>query len=139
MKKILRIILIIVGGFFVFTGVVNLFSYKRMPDHPGMMLFVSGLFIVSGGFILYKQFTKKTEASAATGQMVCSQCGYQGETISITKGSMGWEIVFWLLFIVPGIFYSVWRIASRYRGCPKCKGSAMIPADSPMAKKILNT
>ena len=70
-------------------------------------------------------------------QYVCTTCGYVGATQKITKGSIVWEIILWLCFFVPGFFYSVWRITTKYDGCPKCKNASMIPADSPVGQKII--
>ena len=50
----------------------------------------------------------------------CPNCQYQGKAKKITKGSIGVEILLWLFFIIPGLIYSVWRVSSRYDGCPKC-------------------
>ncbi len=69
--------------------------------------------------------------------LVCTQCGYIGKTETAIKGNMGIEIVLWLLFIIPGLIYSVWRSSSRYEVCPKCKNPNMIPLDSPKAQKMV--
>jgi len=71
-----------------------------------------------------------------TKEMLCVNCGYKGKCKLITKGSIGMEILLWLVFLLPGLIYSIWRHISRYRGCPKCKES-MIPFDSPVAQKLL--
>ena len=69
-------------------------------------------------------------------KMICTNCGYVGEPKPITKGSIGMEVLLWLLFLAPGFIYSIWRLASRYDGCPKCKHQNLIPIDSPNGKKI---
>lgn len=68
-------------------------------------------------------------------QIKCPNCGYEGKGKTITKGSLGLELFLWifgiittaitfgvgfLALIIP-LIYSIWRICSRYRGCPKCK------------------
>lgn len=68
---------------------------------------------------------------------VCTSCGFVGRPKKYTKGSLVWEIILWLLAVIPGIFYSVWRISTRYEGCPECGAPHMIPENSPMARKIL--
>lgn len=70
---------------------------------------------------------------------LCLNCGYQGKPKKFMKGSIVLELTAWLLFILPGIAYSIWRRISRYKGCPKCGHLNMIPIDSPVAQKILNT
>jgi hypothetical protein len=70
-------------------------------------------------------------------EAVCTSCGYVGEPKTMTKGSIAVEIVLWLCFLVPGLIYSIWRLSSRYDGCPSCGQITLIPVDSPMAQKFL--
>jgi len=69
---------------------------------------------------------------------ICTNCGYQGKPSTITRGGIGTEIILWLLFIIPGLLYSIWRMSTKYTACPKCKKPTMIPLDSLMGKKILS-
>lgn len=71
-------------------------------------------------------------------QMYCPICGTVGTSKKYTKGTLGLEVLLWLCFLVPGVLYSVWRLTSRYRGCPSCKAPNMIPADSPKAREALS-
>ena len=71
-------------------------------------------------------------------KIVCTSCGYVGHAARITKGSLGVEVLLWIVFLVPGLIYSIWRLTSRYDGCPKCKQTTIIPLDSPMGKKFLS-
>jgi len=75
--------------------------------------------------------------SAQPGARVCVNCGYVGRPKNFTKGNIGTEILLWLFFLLPGLLYSLWRISSRYFGCPNCGAPNMIPPDSPTAKRIL--
>jgi DNA-directed RNA polymerase subunit RPC12/RpoP len=70
-------------------------------------------------------------------EMVCTNCGFKGRPKQYTKGSFLVELLLWLCFLVPGLLYTVWRVATRYKGCPNCGHPHMIPKDSPMAEKIL--
>lgn len=70
-------------------------------------------------------------------KVVCTSCGYIGKPKAITKGSIWIEVVLWICFLVPGLIYSIWRLTSRHDGCPSCGQIALIPFDSPMAKKFL--
>jgi hypothetical protein len=67
---------------------------------------------------------------------ICRSCGYTGPERQITKGSMGTEVLLWLVFFPVGILYSLWRLGSRYSGCPTCNGQTMIPLDSPLGKSF---
>jgi hypothetical protein len=69
--------------------------------------------------------------------MVCPQCGTTGEPRTYTKGSILVELMLWFLFLLPGLLYSIWRLASRYRGCPACEAPNMIPSTSPRAAALL--
>ncbi len=70
-------------------------------------------------------------------EVVCTTCGYVGEPKAITKGSIAIEVVLWLCFLVPGLIYSIWRLSSRYDGCPSCGQGPLISVNSPMAQKFL--
>lgn len=69
--------------------------------------------------------------------MICPQCGTAGRPKTYTKGSMAIELLAWLCFLIPGLFYSIWRWTSRYRGCPHCGADHMVPLASPRGKKLV--
>ena len=62
---------------------------------------------------------------------LCNECGYVGKSISATKGSFLVEVFLWLLFIIPGLIYSMWRLTTRHRACRVCKSPHIIPENSP--------
>ena len=68
----------------------------------------------------------------------CLQCGSVARPRKYTKGSFGVEIALWLLMILPGMIYSLWRLTTKYRGCPKCGAPNMIPVSSPRAQEALS-
>lgn len=68
---------------------------------------------------------------------ICSNCGYLGWPKKITKGSFLIELVLWICFIIPGLIYSLWRLASRYKACPQCKAPNMIPENTPRGQKLI--
>jgi hypothetical protein len=67
-------------------------------------------------------------------EMFCPNCGTVGNPESFTRGSFFIELALWLCFIVPGLIYSIWRLSSRYKGCPACEQPGMVPLDSPRAR-----
>lgn len=69
--------------------------------------------------------------------MVCTTCGHHGPTVSRTRGSLLLEVVLWIMLIVPGVIYSVWRLTTRRPACSKCGGSTLVPADTPVGKQLL--
>jgi hypothetical protein len=70
-------------------------------------------------------------------QQVCTTCGHIGIPKKIVKGSFGIEMILWLLFCLPGLIYTVWRLTTKADACPKCKNTTMIPIDSPMGQKLI--
>ena len=69
-------------------------------------------------------------------EKVCKECGTVAEPVAITKGSLGTEIVLWLFFLIPGIFYTAWRHGTRHDGCPKCSSASLVPLDTPMGREL---
>lgn len=68
---------------------------------------------------------------------ICANCWATCRPKKITQGSLAWEIVLWLLFIFPGLFYSLWRLTSRYWGCPYCEAKDPVPLRSPRGQRLL--
>lgn len=75
---------------------------------------------------------------------ICKNCGYCGQEKTYTKGSVVIEIALWLLslltvgfFLLFALPYSLWRIFSRHKGCPKCGASNMIPTDTPAGEELV--
>jgi hypothetical protein len=68
--------------------------------------------------------------------LICSACGTVGAAQSVTKGSLLIEIVLWLCFLIPGVFYSIWRLSSRHKACAACGSQNLIPLDSPVGKQL---
>ncbi|HEU5070434.1 MAG TPA: DUF4339 domain-containing protein [Verrucomicrobiae bacterium] len=67
---------------------------------------------------------------------ICQECGTIGHTTTRTKGSLGLEILLWLFFFVPGLFYSIWRRSSQEEVCDRCAGK-MIPVDTPRGQMLM--
>lgn len=71
-----------------------------------------------------------------TGSMICQNCGSRGEPKTITKGSIGMEIILWICFLIPGLIYSIWRLTSKYKGCPSCGQPNMINVNTPNGRLL---
>lgn len=67
---------------------------------------------------------------------VCKDCGTVAEPKTKAKGSMAVEIVLWLCFLVPGLIYSVWRMANKYESCPACGSDKLLPVGSPVGQQM---
>ncbi len=70
-------------------------------------------------------------------ELICPNCGFKGESKSVTKGSFGTELILWLLLIVPGVIYSIWRLTTRHQACPECGADNMVPVETPRGKKLV--
>lgn len=69
-------------------------------------------------------------------EQICKDCGHVGPLTSFTPGSRWIELILWLLFLVPGLIYSVWRLSARRDACAKCGGTALVPLDSPIGRRL---
>jgi hypothetical protein len=69
---------------------------------------------------------------------LCLTCETVGIPRVRNRGSSAIEIILWFCFIVPGFFYSLWRMGRKDRYCRACKAIGPIPADSPAARRFLN-
>lgn len=76
---------------------------------------------------------KKTE-------MFCQNCETVAVPKRVTKGSFIIELFLWLMFLVPGLIYSLWRLTTRHDACPACGATNMLPLTSPKARaKLANS
>jgi hypothetical protein len=69
--------------------------------------------------------------------LLCTTCHHVGAPRRITRGSFWVEVLAWLLFLLPGLIYSLWRLGTRYDGCAACGSRDLIPLDSPRARQLL--
>ena len=72
-------------------------------------------------------------------KLFCPACGTLAVPKQSRRGSIGVEIVLWLLLLVPGLIYSVWRLSGDTNACPACGARTLIPADSPVAVRMLSS
>ena len=52
--------------------------------------------------------------------ITCPNCKYRGPGKYTVKGKFATECLLWLLFILPGLIYSIWRLTTKGLRCPKC-------------------
>ena len=84
----------------------------------------------------------------ARSKWICAVCGSPGDPKTYTKGSFIIELILWVggllclltLILWPAIFvpiiYSIWRLASRSKGCRSCRG-VVVKTDTPVGKDLL--
>jgi hypothetical protein len=71
------------------------------------------------------------------GDKICRNCGYLGRQKTRVKGNMGTEIFLYFLMILPGLFYSIWRLSTKAKVCPKCNATeTMLPLDTPAGREL---
>jgi len=60
--------------------------------------------------------------------ITCPKCGYYGLGRRILPGSDLAEKGLWLLVILPGLAYRLWRLANARVGCSRCDWDGTGPA-----------
>lgn len=70
-------------------------------------------------------------------ELYCTTCGAVGKPKSHTPGSALIELILWLCFILPGLIYSMWRVANKKKICATCRAATVIPTGSPIAQQAL--
>jgi hypothetical protein len=68
--------------------------------------------------------------------VACTHCKTIGYPKWETPGSGATEVVLWLLFLVPGIVYSIWRSNAAASVCPSCGSKAVVPLSTPAGQEI---
>lgn len=66
---------------------------------------------------------------------VCPECGFIGK--GKMQGSLLMELFLFLMFIIPWVFYYLWRGTQKKSVCPKCGCKNMIPVTTPRGKKLV--
>lgn len=79
---------------------------------------------------------KRDAAVIGKNAMICTTCGSIGTPHTITRGSFMMEVGLWILILLPGILYSIWRLTTRYKACMQCGGGDLVPVHTPMGKKL---
>jgi hypothetical protein len=70
-------------------------------------------------------------------KMVCTNCGHFGTSRTHTPGSFVVERFAWLLFILPGLVYSLYRVSARKKVCAMCGAAQLVPEHSPLGQRII--
>lgn len=107
----------------------------------GQLSFFQWLIIIGVFYLIFRSFKSVFGGSgkvSATGSMICPDCGSRGEPKQIARGSTVIELFLWLCFIVPGIFYSLWRLSGKQPGCPSCGQTGMIKVSSPRGQQLIS-
>lgn len=69
--------------------------------------------------------------------IACTVCKTISERSRTTMpGSDSAEIALWIVFLLPGIVYSIWRNNAKAEVCPSCNSKAIVPLSSPTGQSI---
>ncbi len=68
---------------------------------------------------------------------ICEACGEVGWPRKIVPGSFLIEVLLWLLLIVPGLIYTIWRLTSCRWVCPRCRAH-MVPLGSAGGQRLVH-
>ena len=77
--------------------------------------------------------TLKVGAIDFSRKYVCMECGCQRDPIDAKRGLLAIEIFMWLLYILPGVIYSIWRRVRRQEICPNCRTPSIVLTSSSRA------
>ncbi len=67
---------------------------------------------------------------------VCMECGCQQEPIMAKRGMLIIELLMWLLYILPGVIYPIWRRVRKHEVCPNCGEPSVVLTSSSRAMKM---
>ena len=67
---------------------------------------------------------------------ICMECGCQRDPIDAKRGLLVIEIFMWLLYILPGVIYSIWRRVRKHKVCPNCRNPSMVLTSSSRAMEM---
>lgn len=59
-------------------------------------------------------------------EFICTKCDYVGRRVKVKPGSTKMELALWIVFLIPGPFYSIWRMLGKKYGCPRCSSTIMV-------------
>ena len=65
------------------------------------------------------------------------ECGCQRDPVNAKRGLLVIEIFMWLLYIFPGVIYSIWRRVRKQQVCPNCRNPSIVLTSSPRAMGMM--
>jgi hypothetical protein len=92
------------------------------------------------GVVLYLGFhAVKAYRGDYKPQSICTSCRSIVTPDGRAQGSGGVEILLWLLFIIPGLIYTLWRGSKKIITCPICHAPNPIPLATPAGKALVGS
>jgi hypothetical protein len=104
-----------------------------------MLFIVCGVIVVLA--LVAKAIVSTVDASrdgytGANRTHICRNCGETVAPKRVDPGSPILTLFLWLFFIVPGIFYSLWRSSNRRIECPACGAANPVSLTSPAGRTL---
>jgi len=72
-----------------------------------------------------------------TKKYVCMECGCQRDPVNAKRGLLIIELLMWLLYILPGVIYSIWRRVRKQQVCPNCGNPSVVLTSSSRAMGVM--
>ncbi len=69
-------------------------------------------------------------------EMVCATCGHVGKVRIKNRGSVIVLLAFFILLIIPGLFYLLYMLTGTYKECRKCGAKDVIGLDTPRGREL---
>lgn len=69
---------------------------------------------------------------------ICTTCGFFGRPRWELAGEAWLEVLLWLVFLLPGFLYTVYRHVKKSQRCPSCGGTALVPPASPVGLDLVS-
>ena len=80
---------------------------------------------------------KKVAAFDFRKKYLCLECGCQREPVMANRGMLIIELFMWLLYILPGVIYSIWRRVRKQEICPNCRTPSVVLTSSSRAMNMM--
>ncbi len=68
---------------------------------------------------------------------LCMECGCQRDPIQAKRGFLVVELFMWLLYILPGVIYSIWRRVRTQQICSNCRTPSIVLTSSSRAMGMM--
>lgn len=100
----------------------------------GISIFQLGMILI--GAVVFVAIIKALLNRGGGEGLICTRCGTSGQTRWVIPGHWLIELVLWLLLIVPGLIYTIWRASSRHQACKACGSRDLVPLESPAGRNL---
>ncbi len=71
------------------------------------------------------EFSGNTVVSVSSSTAYCRSCGDKGKPVKLIRGNLRYELLLWVLGVIPGVVYSFWRDNDNFV-CSACGGKVLL-------------